>query len=60
MCYFHSAVGHFTQMVWKDSKELGVGKAIKGQHVFVVCNFRPMGNQLNGFKENVLPLKKWK
>ena len=41
--------GHYTQMVWKDSTEIGAGKAVirtgdqKGS-LFVVCNYNPRGN----------------
>ncbi|XP_071097472.1 uncharacterized protein [Haliotis cracherodii] len=50
--------GHFTQMVWKGSKELGVGKA-KGQggKVIVVANYRPPGNVIGQYRDNVLPKK---
>lgn len=36
--------GHFTQVVWKDSTELGVGMATTGNKVFVVGQYHPAGN----------------
>lgn len=50
--------GHFTQVVWKDSTELGVGMASDGNRVFVVGQYRPAGNMnMEGyFEKNVLPL----
>ncbi|XP_076083248.1 Golgi-associated plant pathogenesis-related protein 1-like [Mytilus galloprovincialis] len=45
--------GHFTQLVWKEAKQIGVGMAIaKGQCV-VVCNYRPAGNMMGDFADNV-------
>lgn len=50
--------GHFTQVVWKGSKELGIGKAKSADgKVFVVGRYRPAGNNMRAFKENVLPSK---
>ncbi|XP_076665297.1 uncharacterized protein LOC143367403 isoform X1 [Andrena cerasifolii] len=47
--------GHFTQVVWKDSTELGVGMARnRNGEVYVVCNYNPAGNFLGSFTENVL------
>ena len=43
--------GHYTQMVWKDTTEIGAGKAViqagdqKGS-LFVVCNYNPRGNMI--------------
>ncbi|XP_030374310.1 Golgi-associated plant pathogenesis-related protein 1-like [Scaptodrosophila lebanonensis] len=49
--------GHFTQVVWKSSKELGVGKAKSSQGAtYVVARYTPAGNVDGKFKENVLPL----
>lgn len=48
--------GHFTQVVWRDSTELGVGMARnRNGEVYVVCNYNPAGNFLGSFIENVLP-----
>lgn len=46
-------VGHFTQLVWKSSTELGVGMArpAKGG---VVCNYNLPGNVTDQFGDNVL------
>ena len=42
-------VGHYTQMVWRDSTEIGVGKAVytKGEFkgdLIIVANYHPPGN----------------
>lgn len=49
--------GHFTQVVWKSSTEVGVGKATDGKMTFVVGRYSPPGNLSNPgyFQENVLP-----
>jgi glioma pathogenesis-related protein 2 len=55
---FSMETGHFTQVVWKNSKKLGCGKAkAKDGKVFVVCNYDPPGNYQNQFPQNVLPAK---
>jgi len=46
--------GHFTQVVWKGSQELGIGKALdKKGKMLVVCNYRPAGNMMGRFVDNV-------
>lgn len=54
---FSSATGHFTQVVWVDSTELGCGKAASDGGTYVVCNYSPHGNITNAgkFQKNVLP-----
>ncbi|XP_026844644.1 protein PRY1 [Drosophila persimilis] len=52
---FSMGTGHFTQVVWKNSTELGVGFAKRGNVIYVVCNYNPPGNYNNMFRENVLP-----
>lgn len=51
---FNPKTGNFTQVVWKNTTELGVGIAYeKGKYV-VVCNYNPRGNYKGQFSENVL------
>ncbi len=51
---FSSKTGHFTQVVWVDSVELGVGKATSSNGMqFVVARYSPPGNILGRFPENV-------
>ncbi|XP_017075268.2 LOW QUALITY PROTEIN: Golgi-associated plant pathogenesis-related protein 1 [Drosophila eugracilis] len=52
---FQPSTGHFTQVVWKSSSELGVGFARRDNTIYVVCNYNPPGNYINQFRENVLP-----
>ncbi|CAG9816159.1 unnamed protein product [Phaedon cochleariae] len=47
--------GHFTQVVWKDSRELGVAYAKSGGKILVVANYYPPGNIIGHFADNVLP-----
>ncbi|XP_053689587.1 uncharacterized protein LOC128738462 [Sabethes cyaneus] len=48
--------GHFTQVVWKDSRELGVGMASnRSGQIFVVANYDPPGNYIGSFAKNVPP-----
>ena len=52
---WQSGCGHFTQMIWKDTKEVGFGKwKDKSGQIYVVANYFPAGNFLGCFKENVL------
>lgn len=49
--------GHFSQVVWRDSKELGVAVAKnRNGHIFVVANYSPPGNFIGSFAENVPPV----
>ncbi|GAC97049.1 hypothetical protein PHSY_004633 [Pseudozyma hubeiensis SY62] len=61
---YSDATGHFTQMVWKSSKQLGCalqkcsGESLgfgsgSGEAKYVVCNYDPPGNYIGRFKENV-------
>ncbi|XP_067868879.1 GLI pathogenesis-related 2 [Heterodontus francisci] len=58
---FNSGTGHFTQVVWKTTKEVGAGCATDGKGTFmVVAVYNPPGNITNPgyFKDNVLPPSK--
>ncbi|MGD1701188.1 MULTISPECIES: CAP family protein [unclassified Okeania] len=39
-----SDVGHYTQIIWKNTKEVGCGVAQSNQHEIWVCNYAPAGN----------------
>ena len=46
--------GHFTQVVWRGSKEVGFGVTKnEDDQYFVVANYYPPGNIYGTFKENV-------
>ena len=55
---FSPATGHFTQVVWKASTQLGCGaaKGTKNQlnAYYVVCHYAPAGNVVGQFPANVL------
>ncbi|GFR71362.1 pathogenesis-related protein 1 [Elysia marginata] len=52
---FSGSTGHFTQVVWKESTQLGMGKARTpdGTYVFAVGVYRTRGNMQGQFAENV-------
>ncbi|EFJ45286.1 hypothetical protein VOLCADRAFT_94353 [Volvox carteri f. nagariensis] len=52
---WHS-VGHFTQVIWKASTDLGCAVATcNGGQQFQVCRYSPPGNVQGQYAENVLP-----
>lgn len=59
---FSAEPGHFTQVVWKNSTQLGCGaaqgvKTLNGRQYnafYVVCHYAPAGNVTGQFPENVL------
>ena len=54
---FSSGTGHFTQVVWKKSIELGMGKADIDQNgmkcTYIVGRYKPAGNFGNEYAANV-------
>ena len=55
---FSSGTGHFTQVVWKESTTLGIGRAEvsegKRKCAYIVGRYKPAGNMMGQFKENVV------
>jgi len=46
--------GHFTQMIWRNSTELGMGMARdQTGKVIIVANYNPPGNYIGQFAQNV-------
>lgn len=53
---FSSKVGHFTQLVWIRTTEIGVGKAMTSTGaIILVFRYKPPGNFIGQFAENVKP-----
>ena len=55
---FNKKTGHFTQVVWVNTMDLGCGLAIsENKKVFAVSNYSPPGNldSIKAFEKNVLP-----
>jgi hypothetical protein len=40
------AVGHYTQMIWKGTTEIGCAIATGGQYDVLVCRYGPPGNMM--------------
>ena len=52
--------GQFAQVIWKDTKEIGMGVAksvddINNKYVYVTALYRPPGNIEATLRDNVLP-----
>ncbi|RWS31209.1 hypothetical protein B4U80_00298, partial [Leptotrombidium deliense] len=45
--------GHFTQVVWKNSQFLGCALASLRNSLVIACEYKPAGNVIGTFKENV-------
>lgn len=52
---FSGSTGHFTQIFWKSSTQLGCGRATCQGNDLWVCNYAPPGNYQGQFPQNVLP-----
>ncbi|CAF0904065.1 unnamed protein product [Adineta steineri] len=55
---YKGGIGHFTQVIWKGSTKLGIGKGVTRNNstMYVVGNYFPAGNYIGAFEKNVLPL----
>ncbi|XP_055379616.1 uncharacterized protein LOC129610871 [Condylostylus longicornis] len=50
---FSSKTGHFTQLVWKNTKQVGVGMATKNGWIYIAANYSPPGNVLGQFPNKI-------
>ncbi|CAF0958619.1 unnamed protein product [Brachionus calyciflorus] len=55
---FQNGKGHFAQIVWRDTRQVGFGraKAANGKW-YAVANYYPAGNYVGQFRQNVHPPK---
>jgi len=50
---FSFQAGHFTQVIWRATTELGCGRSVcRGAEIWV-CNYAPAGNVQGGFRRHV-------
>ena len=53
---FSYKTAQFTQVIWKDTKQLGIAWATSNDgNIYIVANYSPAGNIRKDFSENVLP-----
>ncbi|XP_077865903.1 Golgi-associated plant pathogenesis-related protein 1-like, partial [Saccoglossus kowalevskii] len=52
---YQNGTGHFTQVVWKDTKMIGCATAESNGRVYLACEYYPPGNVVDYFIINVLP-----
>jgi uncharacterized protein YkwD len=53
---FSMDTGHFTQVVWRGTTQVGCGHSSCNGNDIWVCNYDPAGNWEGQYRENVLPL----
>jgi uncharacterized protein YkwD len=46
MADFNAGSGHYTQLVWRKSIQIGCGSATCGRNVVISCRFSPPGNYI--------------
>lgn len=49
------AVGHFTQVIWRGTRQLGCAVASCNGQDLLVCNYAPAGNLTGAYQDNVPP-----
>jgi hypothetical protein len=53
---FSENTGHFTQLVWKETTDVGCGRRLCGTSAwFLACEYWPRGNVIGAFAEEVQP-----
>jgi len=55
---FEVETGHFTQVIWKDTTEVGCAVARNGNSIYVVARYGIHGNVVGHFEEQAQPLKR--
>jgi uncharacterized protein YkwD len=52
---FSMQTGHFTQLVWRGTKQMGCGHSSCNGNDIYVCEYDPPGNYEGEYAKNVLP-----
>ncbi|CAF0857943.1 unnamed protein product [Adineta steineri] len=52
---YQPGTGHFTQVIWKDSQEVGFAQAQGTSMIYAVAMYYPPGNYVGDFDRNVFP-----
>ena len=52
---YQSGTGHFTQLVWKNSQEVGFAQAQGRSMHYTVAMYYPPGNYLGEYEKNIFP-----
>jgi len=52
---YQPGTGHFTQVIWKGSQEVGFAQAKGTSMNFAVAMYYPPGNYVGQFDQNVFP-----
>jgi hypothetical protein len=52
---FNMQTGHFTQVVWADTREVGCGTVSCNNMEIWVCNYSPAGNVRGEYPSKVKP-----
>ncbi|KAI0097918.1 CAP domain-containing protein [Nemania sp. FL0031] len=51
---FSEGTGHFTQLVWKNTSDVGCGRRLCGERGwYLVCEYWPRGNVIGAFQDEV-------
>ncbi|KAK2566988.1 Golgi-associated plant pathogenesis-related protein 1 [Acropora cervicornis] len=55
---FNAKCGRFSQVVWASSREFGVARCVAEDGTeYIVARYKPAGNILGEFKENIKPVR---
>ena len=54
---FQQNASHFTQIIWRDTKSIGIGFSKSSNGCYLVVNYYPSGNRDSEFTNNVLRRK---
>lgn len=56
---YQKGTGHFTQIIWRETKQVGVAfaRSADGRRIYIVARYYPPGNFVQTISANVAPVK---